>query len=117
MTVVRFQADADLKQAIVTGTIRRQSSLDFQSAYAAGLEGKKDQDVLTIAAREGRVLVTHDRKTMPAEFGQFIVSQTSAGVLIVSQNLSTSDAIEALILVWEASTAEEWVNQIMSIPF
>jgi hypothetical protein len=133
MTIVRFQADADLKQAIVTGTIRRQSSLDFQSAYAAGLEGKKDQDVLTIAAREGRVLVTHDclrhaesqsdtlrereRKTMPAEFGQFIVSQTSAGVLILSQNLSTSDAIEALILVWEASTAEEWVNQIMSIPF
>jgi hypothetical protein len=28
-----------------------------------------------------------------------------------------SDAIEALVLVWEASTAEEWVNQIMSIPF
>ncbi|YAF97213.1 MAG: DUF5615 family PIN-like protein [Nodularia sp. CChRGM 3473] len=107
MTVVRFQADADLKQAILTGTIRKQPNIDFQSANTAGLEGKKDQDVLEIAASEGRVLVTHDRKTMPAEFGQFIVLQTSTGVLIVSQNLPTIDAIDALILIWEASTAED----------
>ncbi len=58
-----------------------------------------------------------DRKTMPTEFGEYIVTQTSAGVLILSQKLPIADAIEALILVWEASTAEEWVNQIMSIPF
>lgn len=117
MTIVRFQADADLKQAIVTGTLRRQPNIDFQSVNAAELEGKKDSEVLAIAAQNGRVLITHDRKTMPAEFGKFIVSQTSSGVLIVSQNLLVSDAIEAVILIWEASTAEEWVNQIMSIPF
>lgn len=70
-----------------------------------------------MAAQDSRVLVTHDRRTMPAEFGEFMMSQTSSGVLILSQNLSVSDAIEALILVWEASTTEEWVNQIMSIPF
>ncbi|MEH2042301.1 DUF5615 family PIN-like protein [Nostoc sp.] len=102
---------------MVTGTIRRQPDIDFQSAYAALLESKKDPEVLAITAQNGRVLVTHDRKTMPAEFGEFIMSQTSSGVLILSQNMSISDAIEALILVWEASTAEEWVNQIMSIPF
>ncbi|WP_413175871.1 DUF5615 family PIN-like protein [Anabaena azotica] len=117
MTLIRFQADADLKQAIVTGTIRRQPNLDFQSAYIANLEGKKDPAVLAIAAQEGRILVTHDRKTMPAEFGKFIMSQSSAGVLILSQSLSISEAIEAIILVWEVSNAEEWDNQIMSIPF
>jgi predicted nuclease of predicted toxin-antitoxin system len=117
MTTVRFQADADLNQAIVTGTMRRQPNLNFQSAYAARLEGKKDPEVLAIAGQDGRVLVTHDRKTMPAEFGKFILSENSSGVLVLSQNLSVSDAIEALILVWEASAAEEWVNQIMSIPF
>jgi hypothetical protein len=53
---------------------------------------------------------------MPTEFGRFIMSQTSSGVLILSQNLPISDAIDALILVWEASTAEEWLNQIMSLP-
>jgi hypothetical protein len=32
MTRIRFQADADLKQAIVTGVTRRQANIDFQSA-------------------------------------------------------------------------------------
>ncbi|MBH8577790.1 DUF5615 family PIN-like protein [Nostocaceae cyanobacterium CENA369] len=116
MTAIRFQADADLRQAIVTGTIRRQPEIDFQSAYEALLEGKKDPEVLAIAAQDGRVLVTHDRKTMPIEFGKFIMSQTSSGVLIISQKMSVSEAIEAIVLVCEASTTEEWVNQIMSIP-
>ena len=70
MTKVRFQADADLRQAIVSGITRRKPNLDFQSANRANLEGIKDLEVLAIAAREGRLLVTHDRKTMPAEFGQ-----------------------------------------------
>ncbi|APB33165.1 hypothetical protein GlitD10_0849 [Gloeomargarita lithophora Alchichica-D10] len=117
MTKIQFQADADLRQAIVTGVLRREPKLDFRSANEAELEGIKDHDVLSIAARDGRVLVTHDRKTMPTEFGQFITSQTSFGVLILSQNLPMSGAIDAIILVWEVSTAEEWINQIMTFPF
>lgn len=117
MARVQFQADADLKQAIVSGVIRRRPALDFRSANESMLEGFKDSEVLAIAARAGRVLVTHDRKTMPTEFGQFILSQRSSGVLILSQKLPTSEAIDELVLVWEASTAEEWNNQIMTLPF
>ena len=117
MTRIRFQADADLRQAIVSGAIRRQPNLDFQSANKAGLEGVKDPEVLAIAAGDGRLLVTHDRKTMPTEFGQFMMSQRSSGVLILSQKLPIREAINAIILVWEASTAEEWVDQIMTFPF
>lgn len=117
MTRVRFQADADLRQSIVTGIIRKQPNLNFQSANEAELEGIKDPEVLEIAARDGRLLVTHDRKTMPTEFGQYILSRTSSGVLILSQSLPISEAIDAIILVWEASTAEEWINQIMTFPF
>ena len=117
MTAIRFQADADLRQAIVTGVIRRAPNLDFRSANEAELEGIKDPDVLALAARDSRVLVTHDRRTMPTEFGHFITTQTSYGVLILSQNLPIGEAIDAIILVWEASTAEEWINQIMTFPF
>jgi hypothetical protein len=117
MTKVRFQADADLRQAIVTGARRRQPNLDFQSANEVRLEGLKDSEVLAVAARDRRVLVTHDRKTIPTEFGQFILSKPSSGVLIVSQSLPIREVIDTLILVWETSTAQEWVNQIMSVPF
>lgn len=74
---VRFQADADLKHAIVRATLRREPVIDFQNAVAAGLTGRDDIEVLTIAAREGRVLVSHDNRTMPTHFAQFIAHNTS----------------------------------------
>jgi hypothetical protein len=116
MTKVRFQADADLKQAIVIGVIRRQPNLNFRSANEARLEGIKDSEVLAIAVKEQRILVTHDRKTMPIEFGNFVITKTSYGVLIVSQSISINEAIDTIILIWETTTIEEWMNQIMSIP-
>lgn len=117
MTVIKYQADADLRHSILIGILRRNPNVDFQSAQAAGLQGKEDSSVLSLAAQEGRILVTHDRKTMPSEFGRFIVSNTSAGVFILSQKIATREAIEALLFVWEHSLAEEWVNQIITIPF
>ncbi|GAA6616081.1 hypothetical protein NUACC26_018800 [Scytonema sp. NUACC26] len=72
--------------------------------------------MLAIAALQGRIIVTHDRKTMPIEFGEFIMSQISSGVLIIPQNMPISDVIEGLLLIWGASNTEEWINQIMSLP-
>lgn len=39
---VRFQADADLPQMIVTALVRRAPGVDFQTATAAGLAGLRD---------------------------------------------------------------------------
>ena len=64
----RFQADADLDEDIVTGLLRREAYIDFQTAEAAGLRARVDPEVLHLAAREGRLLVSHDRKTMPLHF-------------------------------------------------
>ena len=74
---IRFQADADLNQIILLATVRRESSIDFQTAEAAGLAYLQDRDVLVMAAREGRMLVTHDQKTMPRHFAEFIATETS----------------------------------------
>ncbi len=34
---IRYQADADLNQAIVTGVLRQEPNIDFQTAYQAQL--------------------------------------------------------------------------------
>jgi hypothetical protein len=65
---VRFQADADLNEIIVKATRRREPGIDIQTAPAAHLAGLNDQEVLTIAAQAGRLLLTHDRKSMPQQF-------------------------------------------------
>jgi uncharacterized protein DUF5615 len=112
----RFQADADLDRHIVAAVKRREPMVDFQSAQEAGLIGMSDPAVLKFAASEGRVLVSHDRRTMPAHFANFILQTVSPGVLIVSQHLPVSTAAEELLLIWVASEADEWTNQIASLP-
>jgi hypothetical protein len=75
-----------------------------------------DLAVLSFAAREGRILVSHGRRTMPLHFVKFIQQSPSPGLLIVSQNLPVSAAADELLLIWVASDAEEWTNQIASLP-
>ncbi|HEV8716191.1 MAG TPA: DUF5615 family PIN-like protein [Candidatus Binatia bacterium] len=113
---VRFQADADFNQDIVRAVRRQTPAVDFQTAHEAGLAGLEDDAVLERAAQEGRILVSHDRRTMPHHFAAFIAGKTSAGVILVPKNLPIRQAVEDLVLIWEASEAEEWVNQIDSLP-
>lgn len=113
---VRFQADADFNHIIVKATLRREPSVDFQTAQAAGLVGAPDPEVLALAAQAGRVLVTHDRKTMPTHFAAFIGHTASSGVIVIPQKLPVRVAVEDLILIWTASEAEEWRNRIQVLP-
>jgi len=113
---VRFQADADFNEIIIRAVLRHEPGIDFQSAPAANLPGRSDPEVLAIAAAAGRVLVSHDRKSMPDHFAEFITRETSAGLLIVPQRLAIARAVEDLVLIWTASEAEEWVNRIYSLP-
>jgi predicted nuclease of predicted toxin-antitoxin system len=113
---IRYQADADLNQAIVTGVLRREPTIDFQTASAAGLKGVKDPEVLAIAAQQKRILVSHDRRTMPLEFATFITDGQSSGIIIVSRKLTTEVVIEELLLIWAVSNAQEWVNRIAKLP-
>lgn len=113
---VRFQADNDLDQRIVTATLRLDPTIDFRTAPAAGLHGVPDEQVLAYAAREGRVLVSHDRKTMPEHFARFIAGTNSPGLVIVSTKLSIRRASEWLYLLWVASDAREYVNSVYSLP-
>lgn len=80
---IRFQADADLNLSIVHATVRREPTIDFQTARVAHLAGRNDLDVLAVAADQERILVTHDQKTMPQIFASFISRQLSYGVLVV----------------------------------
>jgi len=113
---LRFQADNDLDQRIVLATRRLNPTIDFQTAPELGLHGRADPEVLALAAQQGRLLVTHDRRTMPGHFETFIATQTSPGLIIVARTLPIGPAAAWLHLLWAASAAEEYVNTIYSLP-
>jgi hypothetical protein len=115
--MVRFLADASLRDAIVTGSLRREPAIDFLSANEAKLEGILDPEVLALATRQNRILVTSDLRTMPRHFGDFLEAHGQcAGVFLVKQRTPLADVIEALVLVWAASDADEWRNRLVEIP-
>jgi hypothetical protein len=78
---LRFQADVDLRQAIVDGCLRRFAGMDFQRAGTVPLEGLTDPAVLELAALQGRVLVSHDVTTMEAHFKDLIATRRSPGLV------------------------------------
>ena len=113
---IRYQADADLNEIVLLAAVRREPVMDFQTAFAAGLAHVQDLEVLAIAAREGRILVTHDQRTMPRHFADFIGENVSSGVLVVPQHVPAAVVVENLLLIWIATEAEEWVNRICFLP-
>jgi hypothetical protein len=62
---LRFLADVNFDDRMISGLVRREADLDFQTAVEARLHGLADSEALKIAADSNRVLVTHDKKTMP----------------------------------------------------
>jgi hypothetical protein len=113
---IRFQADADFNQHIVRAVRRRALAIDFQTAHEARLHGVDDVGVLAQAAVEGRLVVSHDYHTMPQHFAAFVTTGKSAAVLLVSQALPLRAVVDDLLLIWEASEAEEWINRLDTLP-
>jgi len=93
------------------------ASIDFASATDSSLDGAQDPAVLEQTAHEGRIRVTHDRRTMSGHFRARLESgRHSPGVLIVPQFAPIGPVVEAIILIWAASEPGEWRDQIHHLP-
>jgi hypothetical protein len=114
--MVRFQADADLNQIIVAALVRKNPLVDFRTAAGGYLAGLSDGEVLALAATDERILVTHDAKTMPRHFADFVQSHESAGVIVVPQHLPVSTVVDELLLIASATSPEDWTNRICYLP-
>lgn len=116
---VRFLADEDLDADIIRGLRSREPAIDILDVKTAGLRGTRDAGLLELAAQQDRVLITHDRNTMTRHFRDRLdAGNPTPGVFILpQQSAAIGEIIESLLLVWTASQAEEWRNQIVYLPF
>ena len=105
-----------MNERIIHAVHRRNPDIDFQTADEGKIRGLPDQDVLAFAAREGRLLVSHDCSTMPDHFADFVSARHSPVVFIFAQNVPISIATGELLLIWETSEAEEWINTLQWLP-
>ena len=113
---VRYQADVDLDGRIIRGLRRTAPEIEIQTATQAWLNGIEDPHVLQVAADSGRILVSQDRRTMPAHFARYVKRARSPGLILLREATPIATAIEELVLIWAASNAEEWINRLIWIP-
>ena len=116
---VRFLADEDVRAEIIHGLRSREPAIDVLDVKTAGLRGMQDVELLELAAQQGRVVISHDRETMTRYLRERLASgRFTAGLFIVPQQPSAiREIIDSLLLVWTASEAEEWQDQIVFLPF
>jgi hypothetical protein len=116
--MLRLLLDQDLDHDILRGLIRRISQLDTVTAFEIGMAKATDPQLLTKAAEEERIVVTHDRKTMPAHAVNLMRrGKDIAGVFVVPRRMSLHHVIEDLELMITCSENDEWVNIIRYLPF
>ena len=115
--MLRLAADENFRGRIVRGLRRRVPGLDLVRAQDAGLSGADDATVLEWAAREGRVLLTHDVRTLTAfAYARVRTGQPMPGVVEVGRRVPIGPAIEDLALLVEASLEGEWEGRVLYLP-
>jgi hypothetical protein len=115
---LRFLADENFDNRILAGLRRRQAALDVLRVQDTALVGAEDPAVLAWAAVEGRILLTHDAATIPHyAYERIGAGEVMPGVIEVPLHMPIGQAIEELLLVIDASRPEDWVNQVVYLPF
>lgn len=112
----RLLADADLNGAIVSGVMRRSGDIDFKRAEHVPLEGLPDLAVLAAAAKDRRVLVSHDVSTMPGHFFEYVRRHVSPGLILLPQSLGIGTAIENILLLSDAFDPRDIENRVCLMP-
>ena len=63
--MLHLVSDENFNADIVRGLLLREPQLDLVSLQAVGLQGAGDPEILAWAAENDRIVLTHDRATMP----------------------------------------------------
>jgi hypothetical protein len=115
--MLRLATDEDFNNRILRGVLRRLPELDIVRVQDANLPRRKDPDVLEWAAREGRVLLSHDVTTMRQHaYDRVNAGLPMLGVFEVSQELPIGVAIEEILLLAGGSIEGEWEGQVRYLP-
>lgn len=114
---MKFLADENLEGAIFRGLLRRKPSIDLVRVQDVGLSNAADTDILDWADEEGRILLTHDRRTMPQYAYQRIAEgKTIAGLIVMKATIQVGQAIEDILLIEAGSESKEWINMVQDLP-
>lgn len=95
----------------------RQPNLDLIRVQDVGLREVDDPEILAWAAINERILLTHDRATMPDfAYNRLVAREPMAGMFVVNDRMPIRQAIDELLLLIDCSAQVEWQGVVLYLP-
>jgi predicted nuclease of predicted toxin-antitoxin system len=115
--MLRLLSDENFNGDIVRGLFLRQPDLDLLRVQDVGLRKVDDPAILDWAASNGRILLTHDRATMPDfAYERLSQGQQMSGLFVINDRMPVRQVIDELLLLLECSEQDEWEGIVLYLP-
>lgn len=115
--MLKLASDENFDGDILRGLFRRRPDLDIVRVQDVGLRTKHDSEILEWAAAENRILLTHDRDTMPSfAYDRVGAGRAMPGVFLVSDQMPIGQAIDEILLAVDCLAPDECMNLVRFFP-
>ena len=116
---MRLLLDENFNNNILRGLLQRRPELDVIRAQdKPEIAGKDDPTLLAWAAEQGRVLLTHDVRTITRfAYERVKMGEPMPGVVEVKRPAPLNEIIDDILLLVEAGQPEDVENQVIYLPF
>ena len=115
--MIRLVVDQNFNAHIVDGMVLRDPGLDLIHVRDVGLAAALDPTIFEWAAVEERVLLTHDRRTIPPfAYARVAAGQRMPGVFLVGDDMPVGQAIDELLLAVHCLSPDECKDIVKYFP-
>ena len=110
-------SDENFNGSIVRGLFLRQPDLDLIRIQDVGLIEADDPRILRWAAEHDRIVLTHDKATMPDfAYERLTKKAPMSGLFIINDRMPIRQAIDELLLINASSEQTEWLGFVLYLP-
>lgn len=110
-------ADENFRGAVIRGIFLRQKDLDLVRVQDVGLQELDDPTILSWAAENRRIIITHDKATMPDfAYKRVANEEVMPGLFVVDDRISIGQAIDELLPYAMYTEQQEWNQKVLYIP-
>lgn len=115
--MLRYAADENFNNDILRGLRRHDDRLDVVRVQDVELSGALDPILLEWAARENRIILSHDVSTMVGfAYDRVKSHQPMPGLFEVSRQIPVGEVLDDLLLLARCSLIGEWEGQVLYLP-
>ena len=115
--MLQLLSDENFNGDIIRGLLLRHPHIDLVRVQDVGLLGADDPEVLEWAAAQKRILLTHDRATMPDfAYERIRAEKPMPGMFVFNDRLAIQEVIQEVLLLDECTDQHEWTNLVVYPP-